>query len=250
MEYKEWHDEANVFHSQRRIYFSAANANKVMSLHELVKTAADIAVEDYRTRGMSREFLAEHGIAILVSRNSFRIHKMPEENQVVEVSTWEEKPEALQLVRCYKVADEDGKALVSAKSTWLVMDLNGRRIMPTKNFTLRDAPQLQTESDCLKPAKIVIDEDGFELLDTRKIKFSDIDANGHTTNSRYAAFVEDALGEDFRERPIWDFRLNYSKEVMLGDELSIYGKVDAAGSRIVFVGRTKDFTSFEAELFF
>lgn len=250
MEYKEWHDAEGAFHSQRRIYFSAANVNKVMSLHELVKMAADIAVEDYRTRGMSREFLKEHGVAILVSRNSFRIHKIPEENRVIEMSTWEEKPEALQLVRCYNISDLDGNILVSAKSTWIVMDLNGRKIMPTKNFTLRAMPQIQTESDCLKPAKISVDENGFELLDSRKIKFSDIDTNGHTTNSRYAAFVEDALGEEFRKKTPRDFRLNYSKEVMLGDELFIYGKTDSENSRLTLVGKTKDFTSFEAELFY
>lgn len=250
MEYKEWHDAKGVFHSQRRIYFSAANANKILSLHELVKMAADIAVEDYRTRGMSREFLAERGVAILVSRNSFRIHKMPEENSVIEISTWEEKPEALQLVRCYTISDLDGNTLVSAKSTWLVMDLNGRKIMPTKQFTLRPAPQIQSESYCLKPSKISIDENGFELFDSRKIKFSDIDANGHTTNSRYAAFVEDALGKEFREKTPRDFRLNYSKELMLDDELFIYGKIDSENSRIIFVGKTKEFTSFEAELFF
>lgn len=250
MEYKEWRDEGGVFHSQRRIYFAAASANKVLSLPELLKMSADIAVEDYRERGMSREFLAEHGIAILVSRNSFRIHKMPEENQVIEIATWEEKSEALQLVRCYKILDSQGDILVSAKSTWLVMDLNNRKIMPVKNFTLRPAPTIQTEMDCLKPAKISVDERGFELLDSRKIKFSDIDANGHTTNSRYAAFVEDALPVEFQKKRIRDLRLNYSKEVVLGDELFVYGKIDSENSRLILVGKTKDFTSFEAELFF
>lgn len=250
MEYKEWRDECGVFHSQRRIYFAAASANKVLSVHELLKMSADIAVEDYREQGMSREFLEEHGLAILVSRNSFRIHKMPEENQVIEVATWEEKPEALQLVRCYKIMDLQGGVLISAKSTWLVMDLKNRRIMPVKNFTLRPTPTRQTEMDCLKPAKIAIDESGFELLDSRKIKFSDVDANGHTTNSRYAAFVEDALPAEFQRRRIRDLRLNYSKEVMLGDEIFIYGKIDSENSRLTFVGKTKDFVSFEAELFY
>lgn len=250
MEYREWRDESGTFHSQRRIYFAAASANKVLSLHELVKMSADIAVEDYRAREMSREFLAEHGIAILVSRNSFRVHKMPEENQVIEIATWEEKPEALQLVRCYKFLDLQGNILVSAKSTWLVMDLNGRKIMPVKNFTLRPSPTVQTEMDCLKPAKISIDEKGFEIFDSRKIKFSDIDANGHTTNSRYAAFVEDALPQEFQGKQIRDFRLNYSKEVMLGDELFVYGKIDSENSHLILVGKTKDFASFEAELFY
>lgn len=250
MEYKEWHDaDGNEFHSQKRVYFSDASINKTLSLHELCRLSADVAVEDYRARGMSREFLAEHGVAILVSRNSYRIHTWPKENQNIELVTWEEKPQALQLVRCYKVVDESGALLVSGKSTWLVVDLNNRRLMPTKNFTLRTAPTVQREMDCMEPAKISSGDD-LQLWDTHKIKFSDLDSNGHTTNSRYAAFVEDALPKEFQDKTICDFRLNYSKEAMLGDELSVYGKIDSESNKIVMVGKTAEFVSFEAEIFF
>ena len=77
MEYKEYRD-GDAFISQKRIYFADANPTKDISLQQIMKITSDIAVEDYRERGLSREFLAEKGYAILVSRNSLKPGK---ENQ-------------------------------------------------------------------------------------------------------------------------------------------------------------------------
>ena len=60
MEYKSFFEEdKNIFHVQSNIYFSQCNANKDLSLHELLKITSDIAVEDYRQCGMSRKILKD-----------------------------------------------------------------------------------------------------------------------------------------------------------------------------------------------
>ncbi|HAC32070.1 MAG TPA: acyl-[acyl-carrier-protein] thioesterase, partial [Treponema sp.] len=41
--------------------------------------------------------------------------------------------------------------------------------------------------------------------------------------ARYGAFVADALPSDLRHQSFKDFRLNYAKEAMLGQKVSIYG---------------------------
>ncbi len=250
MEYKQYHeDNSSVFHSQEQIYFSQANMYGFFSLHEILRMTADIAVEDYKQRGMSREFLKDKGFAILVSRLAFRFHKPPVENQQVEFITWEEKPEPLQLSRCYKIVDAENNILVSGKSYWLVVDLNARRIIPTAKFTLREPEKIVSDMDCQKPAKIS-EPENMELWDSRKIKFSDLDTNGHTTNSRYGAFIEDALPEAYRNRMPVDFRLNYSKEAMLDSQLDVYGKIEDEGKKLTMIGKTAEGLSFEAELYY
>lgn len=250
MEYKQYHeDNAKVFHSQEQVFFSQANAAGFLSLHELLRVTADLAVEDYNQQGMSRQFLVEHGVAILVSRLAFRIHKMPVENQKLEFVTWEEKPEPLQLARNYKILDESGNLLVSGKSYWLLVDLAKRRLVPTAKFTLRKPSDKITDMDCLKPAKIN-EPEGMELWDSRKIKYSDLDTNGHTTNSRYGAFIEDALPAEYRGKVPSDFKLNYSKEAMLDSTLDVYGKVEDGGKKLTIIGKTAEGCSFEAELYY
>lgn|GEM_PF-396749 len=245
-----FHDEgSNVFHNETMVYFSQCGNNKQLSLSELLRLTSDTAVEDYRERGMSRDVLLQNNYAILVSRVAFRFHSLPRENQRVAVSTWEEKPEPVQLVRAYEIAAEDGAKLVSGLSTWLVVNPATRRIVPTKEFTMRPEPVASGKHDCLKPGKIIAGDD-LELWDERTVKLSDIDGNNHTNNSRYGAFVEDALPADCRALPFTDFRLNYSKEATLGQKLLVYGKNDTLSRKLTVVGRAENRISFEAELYY
>ena len=112
-ESRQYYKEDLSFNWETMVFFSQCNINKNLSLNELLKLTSDIAVEDFARRGMSRETLAKNGIAILVSRDSFRIHKFPKENQHIVVRTWEEKSEALQFVRAVEIETLDGEKLVS-----------------------------------------------------------------------------------------------------------------------------------------
>ncbi len=246
MEYKAFLEEdKNTFHTQMPVYFSQCNTERVLSLHELLKITSDVAVEDYNQLGLPRDFLKEKGFGILVSRCSYRIHNCPKENQIIEVVTWEEKPEALQLMRGYKILDEKGNILISGKSSWIVVDIKERKIIPSKNFTLRNPPSVSLALDCDNPKKIIQPEN-MTLWDTRKIKISDMDANGHTNNSRYAAFIEDALPEEYRKKQVKDFKINFAKEAVLEDPIELYGFIEK--DKITVVGKTPKATSFEASL--
>ena len=132
-EFKLWHtEEPKTFHNQTNIYFSQCSSNQTMSLSELLRITSDIAVEDYREQGYSREFLKEKGFYILVSRVSFKIHRLPKENERITVSTTEEKPEPLQLYRSYMITSDSGEKLIEGLSSWLLVDPVARKIIPTK----------------------------------------------------------------------------------------------------------------------
>lgn len=251
-EYKNWYeDDGIVFHYETQVSFSQADINGNFSLNELLRITSDAAVEDYRQQGLSREFLKENGLAILVSRVSFHFHKMPRENQRISVVTWEEKPEPLQLKRAYKIFDESGKLLVDGLSSWIVVNLDVRRIMPTKDFKLHKPNDYQRQDGCMKPGKITLPENMTEL-ESRKIRFSDLDSNGHTTNSRYGSFIADALPREYSTSRLSDFRINYSKEAMLDETVHILNAAERTenGEKLVFAGKIEGGNSFEAELFF
>ena len=105
----------------------------------------------------------------------------------------------------------------------------------------------KTEHDCLPYGKIQLPEDAV-LLDERFIKYTDLDANGHTNNSRYAAFAVDSLPAEFQGIEFKDVRINFAKEAMLGQKVQVFGKIDKEAKKIILVGKTESGTSFEAEL--
>ena len=251
MEYRQWHEEDKVtFHNESTVYFSECSRNGTLGLEKLLKLTSDLAVKDFALRGMSAKTLLENHYAILVSSVAFRFHQLPVEKQNITFSTWEEKSQPLQFLRQYEINDTDsGKPLISGYSTWLLVDPEARRILPIKKFTMRPEVNYQKGHDCMEPGKISIPENT-ELWDTRKIRRSEIDSNGHTNNSRYGAFIEDALPEALAEKQFTDFRLNYCKEAVLGDTLKIFGAVDEEGKKLTVLGKKENGeTSFEAELY-
>ena len=248
-EFKQWHDEDNNFYRQFKLYFSQCNINQEIMLSEILALTSDTAVEDFHQRGITFDILKENGIAILTSRIAFRFHKMPKSNQTITLKTWEEASKGLQLTRSYELTDENGEVLVNGFSTWLLVNLENRRIMKPSTFTMRPEPTLTLPLKSLDCGKIGMPEE-MQLLDERKIRFSDIDANGHMNNSRYATYIMDSLPEEFQNKTFTDLRLNYAHEAMLGDNLEIYGNLNAGENRIVIVGKQNGNVCFESELFY
>ncbi len=248
--FKQYRDDDLGLHSETMVYFSQCSPDQKMNLCELLKMTSDMAVEDFNRRCMSRETLADNGVAILVSRDSFRIHKYPVENQHIIVRTWEEKSEALQFVRMFQIEDMDGNKLITGVTAWLLVDVKARRIMPIKKFDdmgLRKPPLKVSERDCLPYGKISVPDDAV-LLDERVIKFTDLDANGHTNNSRYAAFAIDALPQEYQKIHFKDFRINFVKEALLGQKVSIWASINDESKTILLCGKTEEGVSFEVEL--
>lgn len=250
--FRQWHEDngsETTFFSENQVYFCQCDAKHNLSLFELLRLVTDAAVEDFNQRNMSYETLTEHQIAILVSRQAFRFHKMPLGNQKITIKTWEEKSLPLQFVRAYEIFDSESKEkLVSGISTWLLVDLKTRRLMRTKDFTMRPTPEISTEHDCLPADKVTVPEN-MQLLLKRPIWYSDIDGNEHMNNARYGAFVIDALPPEFQKKTFTDFRINYSKEAVLGEMIKLYGTFDEDKRKITIVGKQGTEICFESELF-
>ena len=243
------HDDKGTFYSEMKLQFCQCNMLSNLNLSELLRLTSDTAIEDYYERGISFTFLAEHNYAILLSRVSFRFHKMPKANDRITIATWEEKPEALQLTRAYEIKAEDGTPLVSGSSSWLVVDYTSHRIIRTKDFTLRPEPIRKEAHDCMAPGKIAIPENIAEC-GSRPICWSDIDANGHMNNSRYGAFAIDCLPEAYQRKTFTDFRMNYSHEAKKGDTITMFAAFDDDAKKITVVGKHEKSTCFESELYY
>ncbi len=225
-EYRQFHSEHNIFTAETKVYFGQSDGNAVMHLHHLLLLTSQIAVEDYDIRGLGFKFLLEHDIALLLSRLSWKIDRLPCDNEEITVRTWEEAPRGPQLTRRFEItATATGERLMSADSLWMVVQPESRRIMRPSQFTLRPAPDYSEPYDGVPAGKFTV-PDNMELLATRTIFASDLDANGHANNSRYAAFALDHIPAEYQNRKFTGFRINYSKEAKLGDEIQIFGSFD------------------------
>jgi medium-chain acyl-[acyl-carrier-protein] hydrolase len=247
--FKQWHDDDMIFNDEMKLHFCQCDMHSNISFSELLRLTTDTAVEDYHQRGLSFKYLAERNIAILLSRISFRFHKIPQANDYITIRTWEERPEPLQLMRAYEIKAQDGTPLVSGYSSWLIVDYVSHRIIRTKDFTLRKATDRKDSLDCMEPGKIAAPKKLIEL-GQRPICYSDIDANGHMNNSRYGAFAIDCLPDEYQQKKFTDFRMNYSKEAREGEMVHLSGSFDTDAKKITVIGKQGENTCFESELYY
>ena len=244
--FSQYFDESDVFYKEFKLTFGQCNRNGKLSLSQLLLLTSDTAVEDYHQRGFTWDMLIAQHMYILTSRVSFHIYKMPVSNEYITLSTWEEKADSIQLNRKYNIYDTETKELlISGVSSWIVVNSETRRIIPAKHFTLRPNPTKQTDFDGIPLGKIVVPED-CESLESRKIRFSDIDANKHTNNSRYGDFIMDSLPENLQNADFSDIRINYSHEAVFGETLDICGSFKE--NETVVVGKQGNSTCFECIL--
>ncbi len=243
-------------HVQDKIWYTQCGVSKTFSLFELLKRTTDISTEDFRLRGMSRDRISEAGFARVVARSSFRIHRMPLRDEGIEIITAEEKPSALQIIQTYEFKAKDGSPLISGESEWMIIDEKTRRILPVKNFSLRTPNSVRKEHDCLPNGKIKRPEN-LNAAAEFKVRPSLLDGNGHVDNAWYATFVMDSLPAEFGEKIPKDFRINYSKELLLGDLLLVSSSVSEDGKKVTLIGEKKSSAddektelSFESELYF
>lgn len=219
---RQYHDDEGYFIKDYKIPFSICDKNHRITLANLYKITSDTAVEDFAQKGYSWAMLNENKVAILVSRTSFKIHKWPVADQCVTAKTWEEKPAGVQLDRRHFITDsQTGELLVESCSYWMAVNIETRRIIPAKLFTLRPQPEISTPFAGTVPGKIQIPEN-LTHAETRKVHYSDADGNGHVNNTRYGEYVMDVLPPELQDKPIKEIRMNYAKETLVGNNLDIY----------------------------
>ena len=248
--YKQWNDDDLTYHKEMKIAFSQCTPDMKMSWSEILRFTSDNAGEDFTARGMSWGFLQEKGIVLIVSRISFHVFKMPVSEQIIRLNSWETTAQGPLCGRNFEIVDYETKEpLITAETLWTIIDLTKNRIMPAKSYPYRPLPTTVSDYSGIKPGKISIPE-GMENLGKHKVLYSEMDANGHTNNSKYFNFAWDYLPAEFQNKELKNLRLNYSKEAHLGEELEIKGKYIPEENKYVVQGKIAEISSFECELYF
>ena len=215
--------EENGYARQEELIFADCDRNKRARVTALLNKIAAFAGYDYDARGLTHEKLFAMREVFLLSRIALRVHRCPVYREVLDIHTWEDGAKGAHMRRVYEMRDRAGELCVSVKSDWILVDPETRRIMRPSSFTARPIGSCGREIDCPDPQKIVLPQEGLEDLGTRRVRWSDLDGNGHLYSGRYGDIVWDALPEDLQGRVLREFYIDYSKEATLGEELRLLG---------------------------
>ncbi|MBO5862565.1 MAG: hypothetical protein J6Q88_05445 [Bacteroidales bacterium] len=202
--------------------------------------------------GFGYDDLIATNTAWILSRVHIRFVDTPMWKDDVVLTTWHKGLNRLFFVRDFRLTDKDGRTRVEATTSWLVMNLETRRLV-------RD-PQLREGSECLEdviatPAgKVQMPKDVEpQLMFEHLVAYSDIDVNGHANNAMYMQWAMDAVDYDIAStRPVKEVTINFNHETKAGDVVALYKSIIKTedGRRVYVEGKVGDTSAFCVEIIF
>lgn len=214
--------------------------------------AQEIANVSADSLGFGFEDLQRYGLAWILSRMHIDFLAMPRWKDRVEMQTWHKGFDGPFYLRDYRMLDADGKLLVQATSSWLVLDMDTRRLLRREHLAEKlpldtRYPESAVDEPCgkvLMPSSGVLEECAEHV-----VSYSDIDFVGHTNNARYVVWALDCLDyEEVSGRRVRRLRVNFNKETRAGETVELF-RTRVGGGWCV-EGRVGGKSSFCAEILF
>ena len=171
--------------------------------------------------------LARRRLFWAIIRHRAQITRLPRKGETITVETWPMPTTRVAFPRSVVAYDAEGKELFRSISIWVLMDMDSRAmILPGKSGV--DVPGLLRGSELAPPKSLMPVSLSAETL--RKVRFSDLDVNGHMNNCRYLDWVCDLLPSGFHHgHSMKEFTLCYLSEAREGEGLKLQWELAQGG---------------------
>lgn len=203
--------------------------------------------------GFGYDDLIRNNTAWILSRVHVEFVDAPKWREEVTLNTWHKGLNRLFYLRDFLVTDNEGKARVKATTSWLVLNLETRRLvrdpMLMEEGTVCNENVIETPADKVQMPKDAVPE----LVRSHAVSYSDIDTNGHTNNAMYMQWAMNSVDyETASSKPVKEFTINFNHETKAGDVVDIYrASVEKEDGLHVYVeGKLGETSSFCVEILF
>ena len=231
-----------------------ADANQALKPTAMLDWMQEIAGRDATRLEFGYDHLKSVNTAWVLSRTHVRFHQYPKWRDKVTLQTWHKGAFKVLYLRDFLLSDEAGVSLVSATTSWLIIDMNTRRMV--RNPELASSPETCVFEHAIEePAdKIVFPADiEAKRAATHKVVWSDIDTMAHVNNVKYVCWALDAVSRSILQgHPLKEIIVNYDAEVLLGEEVELYRVMQPTNEGlIVYIqGRVEDKPKFCVKMVF
>ncbi len=214
----------------------------------------EAAGRDASTLGFGYDEMISENTAWVLSRTRVCFHKCPKWRDSVVLKTWHKGANRIFYLRDFLLESPEGELLISATTSWLIIDLATRRMV--RNTTLAENFDNSEMGDAIEEqaGKVMLPK-GLEpeLVHTHKVVWSDIDTNGHVNNVKYAVWALDAVDYDLlKEKSLKEMLINYDTEVMRDQTVELYRVVaqEEESTVVYIVGKVEGKSCFSIKMNF
>lgn len=210
----------SVFSKDWEINFTQCIPNGYMKYTDLCNILQLTAGDHAEMGGISFTDMQEFHQAWVLSRMRLEIESLPTWKDIVTVKTWIISLENSRSVRALEMY-VDGKKIVGCETFWAVFNTKMRRpealALPHEHFE-----KFPERFSTIERVKKVDFPNEAQSVDSRKVVLSDLDIVNHVNNVKYLEWCLDLVDyKSILKQKISSIDMNFMKELMLGDEVSI-----------------------------
>lgn len=185
----------------------------------LLEMTQEVATEHACALRLSRRELEPMGLFWAIVRQSAEIYRLPHAGERIILETWPGVPTRTAFPRHITARTEGGEELFRLVALWLFMRYDSREMVLPHKAPLT-VPGISREGELPLPKSLVIRDCTRE--DARRVRYSELDCNGHLNNTRYANWMEDVLSPDFhQENRLSRLHICYTHEALWDQELRV-----------------------------
>ena len=210
-----------MFHKENVIIGSNdIGANFELRLASFFKIMQDVIMHDSDERHIGYDVLRKKNLIWVVTRIQLEIIRMPKYEEEVRAITYPDKFMKVFYPRHFRLETLNGEPLIKFSSIWVLLDATSRK--PIMYYPFDDVlPECHLDDELSLPPKVEVN-DG-ELVEIRKIHYSDVDLNNHLNNTRYIEILSDVHDSSFyNEHQVKKVTINYVKEIKEGSSVEVY----------------------------
>ena len=234
----------------RKIASYEVNLFGELRLSTVLRICQEVAEEHLTMYQMDHVTLMKtQKLAFLILRVGMNINRLPKDGETITVLTRPEGNSGAQFYRSYRICVGQ-EELMDIMYSNILVDSTTHKIAHPSRLDYLKIDIKQTLSPKQKLNKLKIPED-MESWGVRQIRFSDLDFNGHMSNSIYGNIIEDYLpynyvnNSNMCRKELYKLQINYVKESKLKDDMLIYGKELEQG--FIMVGSVEGCRTFECQ---
>ena len=175
--------------------------------------------------GVGLDAMMEKGIIWVAAKVTCHVHRLPEHCDVVTVRGWAGASRGGICPFHYEMWSEEGELLITGCSMWVLSDLETHSMM-SPNVPKISLPSPEEPGTRLPRMGVILPPAEYEKT-PRKVQFSEVDINGHLTNTRYVDWMCDLPERAFHQsHPMTAIRINYRAESFPDEEIVLEWRCD------------------------
>ena len=187
-------------------------------------------------RGFSFDDLAKRNMLWVLSRLIIEIKDNKRLSEPIRIYTWIEGVERIFTYRCFEITTQDGETLGYARSMWAGINRETRRPVSLDNLGL--AEHFVDRHCPITFDRFEIPSGASEYLVPYRVKYSDLDINGHFNSFKYMESILDLFDIDiFRTRSVARFDITYQAEAFWGMALILNKKQISENEYVATINR-------------